>query len=436
MGLLSRIFSKKTTGDQLSAPRRGFSWNKGFPVNEESAMGVSAYNRGVIYISSQVAKLPWAVKDADNNILQNDRVTYLLDVAPNTEMSAMDFRMLAIQSAINKGNFFAEIERSGDGRPVALWPLHSDRVQVLRTPSGNLVYQVADMGGTVYLNPRDVFHIKNFHTKDGIVGQGVIGYALEILGISSGADQLANSLFNNAGIPSGVIKVTGTLNDEGFNKIRDSWQQAHGGRKTGGVAVLEDGASYESVTIDPQVMQFLESRKFNVIEIARFLGVPPTKLFDVQAATYNNVENANLEVVTDTLDAWAKQFESQADIKLLNNRYGGKKAELDLYAVSRGDMETRANYFNKMIGMGSIQPNEIRRKEGYAPYDGGDKFYIASNNLSPVDRIDDIIDSQVEKSKPQPAANPNSVTVDNPANKTLEAEIKLLTALTEKLKQE
>lgn len=432
MSFLTRIFSKKTSGDLVTAPRRGFSWNKGFPVNEESAMQVSAYNRGVIYISSQIAKLPWAIKDSNNNVLENDRVTFLLDVAPNPEMSAMDFRMLAIQTAINKGNFYAEIERSGDGRPVALWPLHSDRVQVLRTPAGNLVYQVADLKGTVYLNPKDVFHIKNFHTKDGIIGQGVIGYAIEILGISSGADQLANSLFNNAGIPSGVVTVKGTLNDEGFNKIKDSWKQAHGGRKTGGVAVLEDGATYSTVSIDPQVMQFLESRKFNVVEIARFLGVPPTKLFDTQAATYNNTENANLEVVTDTLDAWAKQFESQADIKLLNNRYNGKKSELDLYAVSRGDMETRANYFNKMISMGSIQPNEIRRKEGYAPYEGGDKFYIASNNLSPVDRIDDIIDAQVKKGG-EGKPTPGTPTLDNPKEK---AEAELLLALTKKIKQE
>jgi HK97 family phage portal protein len=430
MGIFSRFFSRKTSDPKnIELVRRGISFNGGVPVNIETAMQVSAYNRGVIYISSQIAKLPWVVKDANNNTVDNN-VSYLLDVAANPEMSAMDFRLMMIQNAINHGNGYAEIERDGAGRVISLWPLRSDRVTPMRTLAGNLVYRVTMWDGTTsqdtYLQPRDMYHLKNFHTKDGITGQGVMAYAVEILGISVGADKLANALFNNGGMPSGVISVTGTLSDEGFDKIKNGWKEAHSGRKSGGVAVLEEGATYAPVSFDPQILQFLESRKFNVVEISRFLGIPPTKLFDTQAATYSNTENANLEVVTDTLDAWAKQLEAQADIKLLNGRYGGNRSELDLYAVSRGDMTTRAKYFDTMMQMGAISSNEVRRKEGYAPYADGDRFYIAANNLSPADRMDEIIDAQIaSKTAPTPAVK-NNPTVDNPTKNLHPLEIKLL----------
>ena len=430
MGVISRFFNlRKTRTRDLDVPRRGFSWNSGVPVNPESAMQVSAYNRGVIYISTQVAKLPCYVKDADNNILKEDRVAYLLHVAPNPEMSAMSFRLNAIQTAIHTGNFYAEIERDSIGRPVALWPLNNYRVRPMRNyTSGVLVYHVSGGDGEVFLQPKDVFHLPNFHTKDGVIGQGVMAYAVEILGISIGADKMANALFNNGGLPSGVITVTGTLTDEGFEKVKEGWKAAHAGRKAGGIAVLEEGAKFEKVQFDPQMLQFLDSRKFNVVEIARFLGVPPTKLFDTQAATYNNTENANLEVVTDTLDAWAKRFESEADIKLLNGQFAGRKCELDLYAVSRGDMETRAKYFNTMIQMGAITSNEIRQKEGWAPYSDGDKFYIASNNLSPVDRVDEIIDSNIKKNEPQP----RQVNPPAPSNQLSDEEKRFLEKLAER----
>lgn len=428
MNFLKFLDIRRTKNNrEISTPRRGFSWNIGVPVNVESAMQVSAYHRGVTYLASQIGKLPWQIKNKNNEVIQSE-VAFLLELAPNPEMSSMDLRMFLIQSALNFGNGYAEIERNITGRPVAIWPIEHNRVQPMRTTAGDLVYRITnEVGGDAFIPSRDMLHIKNFYTKDGIVGQGLVAYAIEILGISIGADRLANNLFANGGLPSGVISVTGALDDEAYKRIKDSWTAAHGGRKSGGVAVLEEGAKYDSVSMDPHMLQFLESRKFNVIEIARFLGLPPTKLFDTQAATYSNTENANLEVVTDTIDAWAKQFEFQTDIKVLNNRYGGFKSELDLYAVSRGDMETRAKYFNTMVQIGSITPNEIRSKEGMAPYDKGNEFYIAANNLSPVSRIDEIIQAQIDKGKSQKIEN--NPTIQNPNNNMFEQEVKLLKAI-------
>jgi HK97 family phage portal protein len=369
-------------------------------------MQVSAFYRGVIYISSQISKLPWNLKDAENKPI-NDRLSYLISLAPNPEMNSMRFRLLTIQTAIIHGNAYAEIERDVLGRPVALWPIPTSLVEPTRLKDGSLSYKVtsgASGGGDVYLRPMDIFHIPNFHTKDGIVGQGVIAYASDVLGISLGADRLAGNLFSNGGLPSGTLETDAKMSDEAFERLKKSWKESHGGKKTGSVAVLEEGLKFKAISYSPDIMQFLESRKFGVLEISRFLGLPPTKLFDVTAATYSNQEQSNLEVATDTLDAWAKTFEIEADVKLLKGQFGGRKTEMDLYAVFRGDMTTRANYFSKMMQTSSLTPNEIRTKEGLPPYEGGDRFYIATNNFSPVDRIDEIVDAQVKD--PEPANDP------------------------------
>ena len=389
---------KKSKTETVAVIKSGYSNSGGIAVNEETAMKASALYSGVIYISSQIAKLPWRIKDANNKII-NDDVAFLLETQPNDELNSMDFRLLAVQTAIMKGNFYAEIERNAYGKATNLWPMNSDSVQLVRDVNGKLFYKTRNKeGGDLYLPPSSVFHIKNTHlSKDGLLGQGLIAYAVESLGIISGADAMAKGLFANGGMPSGVITVTGTLSPEAATRLVDSWNTAHGGRKSGGTAVLEEGAKYEPVQLQPDVLQFLESRKFSVLEIARFLRIPPTKLYDIDANSYNTQEQSGLEVATDTIHVWARKFEIETDVKILNGRYGGKKCNLDLYDIFKGDMKTRSDYFSKMINTGSITSNEIRDKEGFSPYDGGDKFWITTNNLTPVDRVDDVIDAKIKK---------------------------------------
>jgi hypothetical protein len=101
-------------------------------------------------------------------------------------------------------------------------------------------------------------------------------------------------------------------------------------------------------------------------------------------------------------------------MKLLNGRNAGKRTELDLYAVFRGDAVTRSTYFKNMMQIGAMTPNEIREKEGLAPYDGGDRFFIATNNFTPEDRMDEVIDAQVNKDtapveSPAPSPEPSPV---------------------------
>lgn len=403
--MFKRLFNALKFGRRfiIEVARRGYGYFGGAFVNEDSAMKVAAFYRGMIYVSTQLAKLPWEVKDKLNNVLDNDPVHYLLNVSPNNEMSAFNFKVSLIQSAILHGNGYAEIERSRNGMPIAMWLLDSRFVEPYRMPEDNrLVYRVIGgsplvAGNDAYIEPKDIYHLKNFHSKDGIVGQGVVAYGVEVLGISLGADRMAGNLFSNGGIPSGLLSLKGSLSPEAMKRLEDSWKENPA--KTGGVKILEEGMTYTPVNMQPDVLQFLESRQFSVLEIARFLGVPPTKLFDTTAAKYNNMENANLEVANDTFDPWAVNLQSEADIKLLSGRRGGKKTEIDLYQIAKGDMATRGTYYKDMMQVGAITPNQIRRREGQAPYEGGDTFYIATNNYTPSHMVEEVIRAQISKGK-------------------------------------
>lgn len=399
MNLFKFLNKKKYSPSEPRGTKRLINRQSGQYISPETAMKVSAFYSGVIYISTQIAKLPWMIKDRNNKELFGP-LSDIINLSSNPEMNSFMLRLFMTQEAIIKGNGYAEIERDIGGRTKALWPIPSENVAPTRI-RGELVYRIfggslSDPGEDAYLLPNEIFHLRNFYTLDGIMGQGLAHYAQNTLGIGLGSDVFAGGLFANGGLPSGVLETEGSLSDEAFLKIKEGWDAAHGGRKVGGTAILEEGIKYKPISHNPDVLQFLESRKFTVLEIARFLRLPPTKLYDSETSSYNNIEHANLEVAVDTLDAWARNYEMEADVKLLNNGSGGRRTELDLYAVFRGDMDSRSQYFSRMMQDGAMTPNEIRTKEGLAPYEGGDRYYIANNNFSPVDRLDEIIDSQMK----------------------------------------
>lgn len=401
---IAQIFNRKTAPSNVPSGPKAWSYRGGILVSTSTAMKVSALHRGVTYLSSQMAKLPMNIKDKDRKIVEGDRVAFLIQTRPNREMNAQKFWASMMVNAILQGNAFAEIERDIFGRPIAIWPLESQRVEPYRDERGTFYWKVSgnefSSQTTVLMDPRDILHIPNLFVVDGLMGQGLVAWAKDTLSISLGADRMARNLFQNGGMPSGVLEHPNKLEDETAKRLRDSWQTDNGGESSGGVAVLEEGMKFKPIIMDPQLLQMLDSRKFGVEEIARFLNVPPTKLYVTAAATFNNVENANLEVAVDTLDAWCRVFEAEIDCKLLSDNYGGKYCDIDLAAVFRGDMKTRAEYANKMMQSGAMTPNEIREMEGRAGYDGGDEFYIATNNFTPVSRMNEVIDAQIKKGQP------------------------------------
>jgi len=403
MSVFSRVktfFTNRLKADNIFYLRSNYGYSAGTEVTPDTAMKVAAFYRGVIYISSQMAKLPLNIKDGNNKNVYSHNIYTLLNVSPNPEMNAVSFKLLMYQTALISGNGYAEIERSMDGRIKALWPINPNRVIPQRTTEGELIFTISGggpQGETIYLRPDEILIFRNLHTKNGILGEGLVSFAMDTLGISLAANGMANSLYANGGMPSGVLTYPGKFSPEAFDRLFKSWKEGHGGRKTGSTAILENGVMYSPISHNPQVLQFLESRQFGVIEIARFLGVPPTMLFDSASAKFNNVEQQNLQVVTDVLDAHARNTEAEIDMKLLYLQRGGFRAEFNLYAIFRGDMVTRSTYFKNMVSIGAMSPNEVREEEGREGYAGGNRYYISTNNFTPQDRMDEIIDAEIEQ---------------------------------------
>lgn len=345
--------------------------------------------------------MPWDIKDFNNKVINDQSDIYdLLNIAPSgqySELSSFNWKLLMVVQCITRGNAFNEIVKDRTGRIVSLVPILNHDVCMVRDLNGELFYQLSNTkeGGIVYLRRDEVLHFRNLHTEDGINGLSLINYASKTLGISQGADKMAGNIFGNGGLPSGTLETDRVLSPEVIERLKEEWKRKFGGNNAGGVAVLEEGMKFNPLNFAPDVLQFLDSRKFSVLEIARFLGVPPSKLYVLEAQSYNNIEHSNLEVSNDTIDVWAKNFEGEVNIKLLDSANSKTKSDMDLYAINRGDMDTRASYFSKMMANGAMSPNEIRRKEGMEVYEGGDEYYISTNNLTPVSRHDEIIDSQV-----------------------------------------
>ncbi len=402
MSIINLILNKqryKPTTPSTSNLIRGYEY--GQRITERTSLEVAGFYRGLFYIASQIAKLPWDIKTIDNQLLnKTSEIYWLLNRAPNAEMTAFHWKSLMVYSCILRGNGYNEIVRSMDGKIRAIYPIMYHDVCLIRTSDGQLLYQMSSTtdNSVVYLRPDEVLHFRNVHTEDGINGMSIINYADKVLGTAKGADKMAGALFQNSGLPSGVLQTDKTLSAEAIERLKVDWKRKFGGNSAGGVSVLEEGMSFNPINFAPDVLQFLESRQFSVLEIARFLSVPPSKLYVPESQTYNNIEHANIEVGNDTIDVWARVFEQEVDIKLLPNRR--MKSEMDLQQLFRGDMDTRSKYFSAMLQAGAITPNEIRRKEGLEPYEGGDEHYIATNNLTPVSRHNEIIDAQVNKDKP------------------------------------
>lgn len=364
--------------------------------------------------------MPWDIKTFNNQVVNGDEEVYeLLNISPNEEMTSFSWKVMLIVHCFTKGNFFNEIVRDNTGKVRAIVPIIDHDIQMVRTTEGTLLYQLSNTksDSIVYLRKEEVLHFKNLHTDDGINGLSLINYAARTLGIAHGADKMAGNMFANGGMPAGTLKTEAVLSDEVIERLKDNWKTKFGGNKAGGIAVLEQGMSFDPINFAPDVLQFLESRQFSVVEIARYLGVPPSKLYVLEAQSYNNIEHSNLEVSNDTIDVWAKNIEGEVNMKLLRSKK--LKSDLDLYAINRGDMDTRSSYFTKMVGIGALSPNEVRQKEGKAPYKGGDEKYISTNNLSPISRHDEIIDAQIKDKENKKDTDKNNKEIEKTLNERL-----------------
>lgn len=348
-------------------------------LNQYSAMNISAVYRAVEIISDSVAMLPVRIKQVDATHKEEIATHPLNVIFQNNTLTKYNLMKLLIQSVLLKGNGFAYIERGADGTVTNLRFLQSNDVIINYDKAKDKLYYTSPIIGTKKIEPCNMIHlIKN--TYDGVNGISVLSFATRSVKLANNTENSANSFFTNGCNLSGVLTVQGQLNDKQRADIRSSWNQAYanGGN---GLAVLQGNMDYKPIQLSAQDSQMLQSRQFNVQDIARFFGISPVLLGDLTHSSYSTIEATQNQFLLHTLQPYITMCEEEFTRKLFKPSEKNLVVNLDETALLKTDKTALAQYYGSLLDKGVLCVNEVRKELGYSPIEGGDKHLIAYTKI-------------------------------------------------------
>lgn len=363
----------------------------GKPVNERTAMQTTAVYACVRILAEAVASLPLHVyeyqDDGGKKLVHDHPLYYLLHDEPNPEMTSFVFRETLMSHLLIWGNAYAQIIRDGAGRVLGLYPLLPDKMDVQRDEKGNIYYVYSRNSdenpmfkeyGNIRLKAEDVLHIPGLGF-DGLIGYSPIAMAKNAVGMTLACEEYGASFFANGANPGGVLEHPGVLKDP--SKVRESWNSVYRGvNNAHKIAVLEEGMKYQQIGIPPEEAQFLETRKFQINEIARLYRIPPHMVGDLDKSSFSNIEQQSLEFVKYTLDPWVIRWEQSLQRSLLLPGEKGKYfIKLNVDGLLRGDYQSRMNGYAVGRQNGWFSANDIREMENMNPIpdeEGGNLYLI------------------------------------------------------------
>ena len=386
------------------------STTSGKAVTERSAMQMTAVYSCVRILAEAVAGLPlhlYRYKEDGGKEKAIDHPLYLLlHDEPNPEMSSFVFRETLMTHLLLWGNAYAQIIRNGKGEVIALYPLMPNKMTVDRDSQGRLYYQYTRSseeaptmkGAIVNLLPSDVLHIPGLGF-DGLVGYSPIAMAKNAIGMAIACEEYGAKFFANGAAPGGVLEHPGTIKDP--QRVRESWQSTFGGSGNANkIAVLEEGMKYTPIGISPEQAQFLETRKFQINEIARIFRVPPHIVGDLEKSSFSNIEQQSLEFVKYTLEPWLVRWEQSIQRTLFSpeekKRYFAK---FNVEGLLRGDYASRMSGYATARQNGWMSANDIRELENLdrIPAEDGGDLYLINGNMLPLGNAGAFADTQPGK---------------------------------------
>lgn len=407
-----------SSGDKaLAALFGGPPTASGVTVNEYTALNLSAVWDAVQIISGAVATLPLKLyKRLPNDGKEpfTEHPAYrLLAMRPNPTTSSIVFRMTLQSHVLLWGNAYAEIQRDASGRAVALWPITPDRVEP-HLDNQTLRYRVTNPNGQVDLDAERILHIQGLGF-DGVKGYSVIYKARESLGLVAATEKFGAQFFANGAVSSLVASHPMKLSTAAYQNLRESLERQMTGDKKHSMLLLEEGIKVERTSIPPDDAQFLDTRKFQVIEVARWFNVPPHKLKDLERATFSNIEHQAQEFVDDTLMPWLETWEQELNEKIVRPLERTQQYfKHNVNARLRGDTTARAAWNTAMRQWGMYSANDVLRREDENPIGPQGDIYLVPGNMWPADRLQEIIDKQVAPD-PAPVAPPEEEPTEPPA---------------------
>ena len=403
LGIITGIFKSRdkpkniTNGSSYSFYFGGTTSGK--PVNEFTAMQMTAVYSCVRILAEAVAGLPlhlykYNTSGGKEKALMHP-LYHLLHDEPNTEMTSFAFRETLMSHLLLWGNAYAQIIRNGRGEVIALYPLMPNRMVVDRDIQGNIYYLYTPSSGDnpsvgnaaqVPLRSYDVLHIPGLGF-DGLIGYSPIAMAKNAIGMAIACEEYGAKFFANGAAPGGVLEHPGVVKDPA--RVRESWNSVYqGSSNSHRVAVLEEGMKYQPIGISPEQAQFLETRKFQINEIARIFRVPPHMVGDLEKSSFSNIEQQSLEFVKYTLDPWVVRWEQSMQRTLFTDTEKQQYFfKFNVDGLLRGDYQSRMNGYATGRQNGWLSANDIRELENLdrIPVELGGDLYLINGAMTKLE---------------------------------------------------
>ena len=356
---------ERIIGLQSSAPA-GYTATAAASVSFDSAMQISAVWAAVRLIAETIASLPFELykTDGKTRVKATDNDLYrVLTSRPNQYQTDVEFWESIVLNLAISGNAYAIIQRAGK-RIVGLLPVSSSSVETELLPDGTVIHSYITTTGRVVYSSANMWHIKLF--GNGIIGMSPLSYARQSVGIAIAADNRVTKIFSNGAKPSGILTIDKTLTPDQRAQVRNSFSEMSEGNEDR-LFVLEAGMQYQQVSMTPQDIQMLDSRRFQIEDIGRFFGVPSILLNQTfgQSSLGSNVSEIMQAFYKLSLRPYLEKIEASVLRWLIQEP--GYEAEFNFDALLRADTKSRLSAYGEAINTGQLTPNEARKAEGREP---------------------------------------------------------------------
>ena len=375
---------------------------------KKNAMGLSAFFAATNLISNSLGLLPVIVgqeKDGARNVLQNHKIAQLFY---NMRMTKFNVIKMLVTDIILKGNAFMYVKRDQVGEPVGLTYLRPGQVTVEYNELKDEVrYQVTTNNNVTkkVIPEQDMIHLF-MYSNNGYSGQSILSYGSRVIDLSNSSESAAADYFDSGCNIKGMLQFDSRVPDEQKAKIRANWSQVHG-QGGSGLAVLEGASKYIPVSQNTKDSQMVETRMFNITEIARLFNINPVLLGDLSHSSYNDIEAASQEFLLHTLLPWIEMMENQFNKKLMT-RHRNQYIAMDENVLLRAKKNDQANYLKTLVDGGIMTRNEARHELDLNAMEGCDELVIPYTNIA-----DNTIGGDSETEPEQPETEPEDSSVIN-----------------------
>ena len=390
MSFLLKRFKTKTLRQELEARNCSCDTSNNISTSllfggytKKNAIGLSAFFSATNLISNSIALLPVSENQLNDNkrtVVENSNITPLFY---NMFLTKFNVFKKIVEDVILKGNGYLYINRDEAGHPKSLTYLRPSQVAIQYNELTQDLYYLVTSSNKVTkkkILDKDMCHFV-MHSNDGVNGLSIISYATRTIDSANATEQSAKQFFDSGCSINGIVRLKNPIvSDKQRNEIRNNWTQIHGGDNCSGVCVLSGVEDFTPITSDPNKSQMLETRRFNITEVARWFNINPILLGDLSHTAYNDIEAANIEFVQHTLLPWIEMLQNELTRKLIVNKK--RYIDLDENVLLKSNKTNMANYCKTLVTGGIMTANEARAQLGLNPMSGADNLVIPFTKIS------------------------------------------------------